>query len=87
MSIMDDVAALRALAADIPTAAVQQAQQTLLEMNAKLVGILGPDFGAHKELRQRASTADIRVNSAIVACQVLEDAINDAADALQQAGS
>lgn len=82
MSIMDDVAALRELAGTIPNAIIRQAQQTLLEMNAKLTGILGPNFGTHADLQQKANTAGIRLESAMQASRAFEDAINDVADAL-----
>lgn len=82
MSIMDDVAALRELAGTIPNAKIRQAQQDLLEMSAKLTGILGPNFGKHAELLQRSNTAGIRLESAMQASRAFEDAINDVADAL-----
>jgi hypothetical protein len=87
MSVMDDVAALQELAADIPVASLRQVQQTLLEMNAKLTGILGPEFGSHTALLAQSIKTGLRVESAVTACQQFEDSINVVAAVLQQAGS
>jgi hypothetical protein len=87
MSVMDDVATLQALAAEVPTASLRQSQQTLTELYAKLVGLLGTDFVEKSMLADVIDTAGIRLESAMSASKALEDAINTVADALMNAGS
>jgi hypothetical protein len=87
MSLMDDTAALRAMAEEVPIAGLRQFQQNLLELNARLAGILGAQFGPHVELLDRANTAGIRLDSATVACGQFLEAIIDAAEVIEAAGS
>lgn len=87
MSVMDDVAALRVMVETrIPINAIREIQQGLLELNMELMTILGPGFGPHEDLRGRSSNADVRLASALAACQEFESAIHDVADRIERAG-
>ena len=88
MSIMDDVNALRNIASShlIAVAEIREVKHKLLELSAKLIAILGPNFGANDDLRNRASNADIRLDSAVTALLTYETAIHDVADRIERTG-
>lgn len=87
MSVMDDVAALRGMADEIPTTQVRQMQQDLLELIARIRGILGNDAGAHNRVIESANRLGIRLESAAVACVDFNITVNAVADNLQQIGN
>jgi hypothetical protein len=82
MSIMDDVAALRAMASEVPTAAIRQAMQSLTEMNAKITGLLGEGSPLTPELLLRSNALGIRLESAVAAAVDFENDLHMAAEAL-----
>ena len=82
MSVMDDVTALRAMAAEVPTSTIRQAMQSLTEMNAKITGLLGAGSPLGAELIKRSDAVGIRLESAAVASMDLQNDLNATADAL-----
>lgn len=86
MSVTDDINKLRQIAGRIPVAHIRQIQQILLELNAELVGVLGPNFGMENSIRERSSAADIRLSAAVAACQDFQDIIQDVAASIERAG-
>jgi hypothetical protein len=87
MTIMDDVARLKGMAASdsFPTVTLRYIQQQLNETTAAVSEVLGPALISSLGVGVTSAAAVAAVESAIAACDEYKSAINDAADRLASA--
>lgn len=84
MTIMDDVARLKEIAASesFPTATLRFIQAQLRETTAAVSEILGGALVSNLGVNVTAEAAIVVLDSAIASCDEYKSAINDAADRL-----
>jgi hydroxymethylpyrimidine/phosphomethylpyrimidine kinase len=89
MSLMDDARMLRAIASSerIPFAVLRGLQSTMLDTNAVVKEIVGPNFGFFHGIGAASAALSAALDAAIACCYDWETAIHDAADVIEQAGS
>jgi hypothetical protein len=84
MSIADDIRRLRLIVERIPMEEIRAMQADLVQMNSEVKDILGPDHGFYHGIGAVAASVSARFDDSIAACMEYEEAILDAADALEQ---
>lgn len=83
MSIWDDIRRLRLIVERIPMEQLRFMQNNLLEMNAEVKELLGADHGFYHGIGAVAAKVNDQLDAAVAACIEYEEAILDAADALE----
>lgn len=84
MSIWDDIQALRQIIERIPMEQLRFMQENLLDMNAEVKEILGEGHGFYHGIGAVAAALSEHFEKTIGSCEEYEEAILDAADALEQ---
>lgn len=85
MSMMDDAANLRALIQQVPTAAIREMTNTVMDVNSRAAGIIGATAG-FQGIGNAAVGLTNALEAAVAACYQFESAIEDAADFLTEQG-
>lgn len=83
MSIQDDINALRRIVERIPIEQLRFMQVNLVDMNAEVKELLGEGHGFYHGIGAIAAVLGEHVQATIDRCREYEEAILDAADALE----